>query len=110
MPLPRGSSKLRPVVREEKYRNDCDAGPAQARCGDCRTRALRRHRSHPVSEAEQRRWVIPLTLAFTWSALFFSLAIGTGTLYFLAPAGLGIGLIILFFVYLGLTSDTNSDA
>jgi hypothetical protein len=64
----------------------------------------------PVSEAEQRRWVIPLTLAFTWSALFFSLAIGTGTLYFLAPAGLGIGLIILFFVYLGLTSDTNSDA
>jgi hypothetical protein len=64
----------------------------------------------PASDAEQRRWVIPLVLCFTWSAVFFALAVGTGSLYFLAPAGLGIGLIILFFVYLGLTSDTNSDA
>jgi hypothetical protein len=58
--------------------------------------------------AEQRRWVIPLVLAFTWSAAFFAAAIGTDSLYLLAPAGLGVGMIILGFVYLGLTSDTNA--
>jgi hypothetical protein len=65
--------------------------------------------SPPSAEAaEQRRWVIPLVLAFTWSAAFFAAAVGTGFLYLLAPAGLGVGLIILGFVYLGLTSDTNA--
>ncbi len=57
--------------------------------------------------AEQRRWVIPLVLSFTWSAAFFAAAIGTEKLWLLAPAGLGIGLIIIGFVYLGLTSDSN---
>jgi hypothetical protein len=62
----------------------------------------------PEVEAEQRRWVIPLVLCFTWAAAFFAAAVGSGRLWLLGPAGLGIGLIIVGFVYLGLTSDTNA--
>jgi hypothetical protein len=63
-----------------------------------------------VSDAEQRRWVVPLVLSFTWAAAFFAASIGTGKLWLMAPAGLGVGLLILGFVYLGLTSDTNRSA
>ena len=62
------------------------------------------------AEAEERRWARPLIFAFAWAAAFFAAAIGTGRLWLMVPAGLGIGMIILDFVYLGLSSDTNATA
>jgi hypothetical protein len=59
------------------------------------------------SEAEQLRWIVPLVLCFAWAAGFFMAAIGTGRFWLLGPAALGFALMILGFVYLGLTSDTN---
>ena len=57
--------------------------------------------------AEQRRWLLTLGMPAVGSAIFFAAAVGTGRLWLLGPAMLGIALIILGFVYLGLTSDAN---
>jgi len=49
-----------------------------------------------------------LGLPFVASASFFAATIGTGTLWLLAPAMvLGPALLILAFVYLAISSDSN---
>ena len=61
--------------------------------------------------AEERRWLRMLVPPFVVSAALFAAAVGTGHLWLMGPAMvLGPGLIILGFVYLGLTSDTNGGA
>jgi hypothetical protein len=57
---------------------------------------------------EERRWLLMLGIPFLASACFFAATIGTGLLWLLAPAMvLGPALLILAFVYLGISSDTN---
>lgn len=58
--------------------------------------------------AEERRWLFMLGIPFVASASFYAATIGTGTLLLLAPALiLGPALLIMTFIYLALTSDTN---
>ena len=65
----------------------------------------------PAAVAEEHRWLVLLTMPFVLGAAFFALAVGTGRLWLMAPAMiLGPGLIICMFIYLGLSSDANSDA
>jgi hypothetical protein len=61
--------------------------------------------------AEERRWLLLLLPPFLVGAAFFAAAVGTGLLWLMGPAlVLGPGLLILAFVYLGLTSDLNDAA
>jgi hypothetical protein len=61
-----------------------------------------------VAETEERRWLLMLGVPFVLSACFFAATIGTGILWLLAPAmALGPALLILAFVYLGISSDSN---
>ncbi|HWB22873.1 MAG TPA: hypothetical protein VG652_08290 [Gaiellaceae bacterium] len=63
-----------------------------------------------VESVEERRWLLMLGLPFIASASFFAATIGTGALWLLAPAMvLGPALLILAFVYLSITSDSNGD-
>jgi len=57
--------------------------------------------------SEERRWLVPLVSCFTLAAAFFAAAVGSGRVWLIGPAGICIGLIIIWFVYLGLSSDTN---
>lgn len=62
-----------------------------------------------VAAAEERRWLMVLGVPFILAAIFFALVIGTGWRFWMAPVLIfGPGLIIFGFIYLGLTSDTNS--
>jgi hypothetical protein len=64
--------------------------------------------SASVEATEERRWLLMLGLPFVASASFFAATIGTGTLWLLAPAMvLGPALLILAFVYLAISSDSN---
>jgi len=64
----------------------------------------------PDEGAETNRWLLFLVPPFLVSALFFTLAIGTKTQELIAPAlFFGPMVIILGFIYLGLTSDSNSE-
>ena len=59
---------------------------------------------------ELRRWYVLLGLPFALSALFFMGAIGTGHLWLIGGTLLtGPGLLIMAFIYLALSSDTNGD-
>jgi hypothetical protein len=61
-----------------------------------------------TARAEERRWLLMLGVPFAVSAALFAATIGSGLLWLLGPAMVvGPGLIILGFVYLGLTSDTE---
>lgn len=72
-------------------------------------RVERADRDVSVASAEERRWLLMLGIPFVMSACFFAATIGTGILWLLAPAMvLGPALIILGFVYLGISSDTNA--
>jgi hypothetical protein len=65
----------------------------------------------PEAVAEEHRWLMMLVTPFILSAALFAAAVGTGYLWLMGPAMvLGPGLIIIGFVYLGLTSDTNGRA
>ena len=57
---------------------------------------------------ELRRWYVFLGLPFALSASFFMAAIGTGHLWLIGGTLVtGPGLLIMAFIYLGLSSDTN---
>jgi hypothetical protein len=72
------------------------------------TRVERAGSASSVAENEERRWLLMLGIPFVVSACFYGATIGTGILWLLAPAMvLGPALIILAFVYLGISSDTN---
>jgi hypothetical protein len=59
--------------------------------------------------AELHRWLRFLLPSFVVSALFIALAIGLGVGELIAPAlFFGPMLMILAFIYLGLSSDSNS--
>jgi hypothetical protein len=59
--------------------------------------------------AELYRWLRFLVPPFVISGAFFALAIGTGVQELIAPAlFFGPMVIILAFIYLGLSSDSNS--
>ena len=63
-----------------------------------------------ASSAEISRWVLFLGIPFVVSAAFFGAAIGTGITWFMAAAfGLGPELMIVGYIYLSLTSDSNSE-
>ena len=64
----------------------------------------------PDESAEMNRWLLFLVPPFLVSALFFTIAIGTSTPELIAPAlFFGPMLIILAFIYLGLSSESNSE-
>ena len=64
----------------------------------------------PEAVAEERRWLLLLVIPFVLGAAFFAAAIGTGALWLMGPAlVIGPGLLIASFVYLGLSSDANSE-
>jgi hypothetical protein len=63
----------------------------------------------PAESAELHRWLWFLVPPFVVSGAFFALAIGTGVQELIAPAlFFGPMTIILAFIYLGLSSDSNS--
>ncbi len=67
--------------------------------------------SMSVAAREQRRWISVLAVPFILSSSFFAATIGTGILWLLAPAMVfGPGLLILAFIYLSITSDSNASA
>jgi hypothetical protein len=58
--------------------------------------------------AELRRWYLFLGLPFLLAASFFAGAIGTGHLWLIGGTLItGPGLLIMAFIYLALSSDTN---
>lgn len=65
----------------------------------------------PQEAAEEHRWLLMLVPPFVISAVLFAVVIATGMLWLMGPVlVIGPGLIILGFVYLGLTSDANDVA
>lgn len=61
-----------------------------------------------IASAEIHRWVQLLAAPFVTSAAFFGLALGTGTEWPMAPAVLlGPTLMIVAYIYLMLSGDTN---
>ena len=71
------------------------------------------HATAPVdlsaeAAAEVRRWFLLLGFPFVLAAIFFMAVIATGSLWLIGGAIVtGPGLLIMAFVYLGLSSDTN---
>jgi len=62
----------------------------------------------PTEIAEEHRWLLSLGIPFVVSAACFAAAIGTGWGWLIGPAlVLGPMVIIVGFIYLGLSSDTN---
>jgi hypothetical protein len=63
----------------------------------------------PFDEApELRRWLLLLTPPFVLSGVFFAAAVATGVQWLIGPAiAVGPMLLILMFIYLGLSSDTE---
>jgi hypothetical protein len=63
-----------------------------------------------VAAAEERRWLRMLVTPFVLGACFFAGVIATGQLWLMGPAMLcAVAAIIFSFIFLGLTSDTNTD-
>ena len=59
---------------------------------------------------EVLRWVLWLGIPFAASAAFFAAAIGTGAMWLMGFAwGLGPELMILAYIYLSLTSESNTE-
>jgi hypothetical protein len=59
---------------------------------------------------EERRWLLLLGVPFVVSAAFFAAMIGTGIAWLLAPAMVfGPGTLIMAFVYLSISSDSNGE-
>jgi hypothetical protein len=59
--------------------------------------------------AEEHRWVRWLVLPFVLGAALFAAAVASGVVALIGPAMLFCpGLVILGFVYLSLTSDSNT--
>jgi hypothetical protein len=72
------------------------------------TPAFAESSSASVAEREERRWLSLLVPPFIISSLFLGATIGTGTLWLLAPTMVfGPFLLILAFIYLSITSDSN---
>jgi hypothetical protein len=66
--------------------------------------------SAAVEAAEVTRWLRLLGVPFVLSAAFFMAVISTGQLWLIGGALVtGPGLLIMAFIYLGLSSDTNGD-
>jgi hypothetical protein len=62
-----------------------------------------------MADAEIERWVGLLIVPFAISAAFFGLALSTGTEWPMAPAVLlGPTLMIVAYIYLMLSGDTNA--
>lgn len=60
--------------------------------------------------AEVKRWITLLAFPFVLSAIFFMAAISTGQLWLIGGALVtGPGLLIMAFIYLALSSDSNGD-
>ena len=90
-----------PPVAHEPLRS-VEPGPVSADWDDASA-------APPDEGAETNRWLRLLVPPFVLSGLFFALAIGTNTEELIAPAlFFGPTLIILAFIYLGLTSESNS--
>ena len=63
------------------------------------------------TSAEVKRWAIFLTVPLLLSAAFFMALISTGHLWLIGGSLVtGPGLLILAFIYLAMSSDTNGDA
>jgi len=60
--------------------------------------------------AEVNRWITLLAFPFVLSAIFFMATISTGQLWLIGGALItGPGLLIMAFIYLALSSDSNGD-
>ena len=63
-----------------------------------------------VASAEVNRWILFLSFPFIFAAAFFMGAISTGQEWLIGGALItGPGLLIMAFVYLGLSSDAEGD-
>ena len=61
-----------------------------------------------VARAEVNRWILFLSFPFVLAAIFFMATISTGQKWLIGGALVtGPGLLIMAFIYLGLSSDTN---
>ena len=61
-----------------------------------------------VAAAEANRWILLLSFPFVLAAAFFMGAISTGQEWLIGGALVtGPGLLIMAFIYLGLSSDTE---
>jgi hypothetical protein len=66
--------------------------------------------SSAVATTEVNRWLLFLAFPFVLSALFFMATISTGQLWLIGGALVtGPGLLIMAFIYLALSSDSNGD-
>jgi hypothetical protein len=64
-----------------------------------------------VAAAEFNRWLIFLTVPLVLSALFFMALLSTGRLWLIGGTLVtGPGLLIMAFIYLAISSDSNGDA
>ena len=64
-----------------------------------------------AASAEVRRWLIFITVPLVLSAVSFMAVISTGHLWLIGGSLVtGPGLLIIAFIYLGISSDTNGDA
>ena len=62
------------------------------------------------ASAEVNRWIRILSVPFVLSAAFFMTLISTGQLWLIGGVIVtGPGLLIMAFVYLGMSSDSNGD-
>jgi hypothetical protein len=63
-----------------------------------------------VESAEVNRWIRLLTVPFVLSAAFFIALLSTGHLWLVGGVLVtGPGLLIMSFIYLSMSSDTNGD-
>jgi hypothetical protein len=63
-----------------------------------------------VAATEINRWITFLMFPFVLSAAFFAATITTGQLWLIGGALItGPGLLIMAFIYLGISSDTNGE-
>jgi hypothetical protein len=63
-----------------------------------------------VASAEVNRWIRILSVPFVLSAAFFMALISTGQLWLIGGAlATGPGLLIMSFIYLSMSSDSNRD-
>ena len=91
-----------PQIRRQPLQAVEPAPIAPAARGDASTAAA-------AESAEMHRWLWFLVTPFVAGGTFFALAIGTGVGELIAPALVfGPMLLILAFIYLGLSSDSNS--
>ena len=102
MSVAQPQQRSRPPVVPERLRS-VELAPVSADWADAST-------APPDESAEMHRWLRLLVPPFILSGMFFALAIGTDTPELIAPAlFFGPSLIILAFIYLGLTSESNSE-